>query len=393
MQLSTSKVIDKVIDFRNRHKFSAPTVFIGLGLLLFPLWGAFTGYPSISAIFAYGFIIVACLYSLLYFRDQVKLGTQYLYIPLFVLAFLALLRFAVGQEPITDKVLLASYFIVMIMLYFTAKQKGETLLWFVVPAIILYGLNVIVDGLMHLGVRAHGLSANCDTIAAMLMFCIFMLRGRWLWLAPLGFIAILFTGSYWAMSGLVIGGIVYLVMKRKELKWNSRVVKILFVCLLILCISAGLAFGTGMGQKLLEFNRLEGLTQNVHSASDLLRNIDVASYGRLTFYKYAFVDKFAWLGNGLNNVDNTEKVAGIGHMLIHNVPSMVMFELGVFGLLAWLATIVYGIWKSKKYRYVLIAVLALSLYGGSEFWTWYTFGSYYFLTLGLVGNEIEQESE
>ena len=386
-------LIDKIIAFRNTHKFSGPTVLIGLGLLVFPLWGAFSGWPSVTAIFGYSFIFVSCLYALWYFREQLKLGTPWLYIPLFVLFFLALLRFAVGNEPIGDKILLSSYLLLMVAFYFTAKQKGVSLIWFVVPAIILYSVNIIVDAGLHPGVRARGLSTNPDTLAAMLMFCVFMLRGRWIWLAPLGVVAILLTGSYWALGGLIVGGAVYIVFHRRDFKWPSRLAWVSIVCVVLMVILAIVGFSMGIGQKVWSFVRLVPMLQDTETPANVIQNIDVATYGRLTFYKYAFVDKFSWLGNGLNNVDNSPWVPGIGRMLIHNIPSMVMFELGPLAVLAWLATMGYGIYKSRKYRYVLIAILALSVFGGSEFWTWYTFGSYYFLTLGLVGYEIQQEAK
>jgi len=389
LKLAVSNLIGKAVAFRDKHKFSAPTVFVGLGLLVFPLWGAFTGWPSVTAIFGYSFIFVACAYSLYYFKKQLRIGSLWLFVPLLILLFLALLRLAVGSEPIGDRVLLSSYLLLMIVFYFTAKQKGESLLWFVIPAIVIYSINVIADGILHFGSRARGLSTNPDTLAAMLMFCIFMLRGRWVWLVPLGLAAIMWTGSYWAFSGLVVGGIVYLISKRKEFRWNSRFARMLIVCLVLFCVFIGAGFATGMAERLLSLERITIVTQDVNSPADLIRNIDTATYGRLTFYKYAFVDHFSWLGNGLNNVDNSPFVEGIGRMLIHNVPSMVMFELGPLALLAWLVTIGYGIWKSKKYRYVLIAILTLSVFGGSEFYTWYTFGSYYFLTLGLVGCEMQ----
>jgi hypothetical protein len=383
------QLLDKAIAFRNAHKFSGPTVFIGIAFLLFPLWGAFSGFPSITAIFGYGFIFVACAYSLYYFREQLKIGSLWFFVPLLVLFFLALSRFAVGSEAIGDKILLSAYFLMMIGLYFTAKQKGETLLWFAIPAIIVYSIDVIVDGLfVHYGIRARGISTNCNTVAAMLMFCIFMLRGRWIWLVSLALVAIALTGSYWALSGLAVGGIAYLVAKRRELKWSNRITKLVIVCAILMCLMVGVGFSIGLGQKLFGFNRISAAGQNIMSSGNVLENLDSLTYGRFTFYKYAFVDKFSWLGNGLNNVENTAEVPGIGHMLIHNIPSMVMFELGPLALLVWLITIGYGIYISSKYRYVLVAVLCLSVFGGSEFYQWYTYGSYYFLTLGLVGNEI-----
>jgi hypothetical protein len=358
-------------------------VFIGLGLLIFPLWGAFSGWPSVTAIFGYGFIFVACAYSLYYFRNQLKIGSLWLFVPLLVLLFLALLRFAVGHEAIDDKVLLSSYLLLMIAFYFTAKQKGESLLWFVIPAVVLYSINAIVDAGLHPGIRAHGLSTNCDTLASMLVFCVFALRGKWVWLAPLAITAIMLTGSYWALGALVVTGIVYIILERKKFRWFNRMMGVTVMVVVVLIVFTVAGFSTGIAQKIWNTERVESILQ-AGAPSAVVENFDKQT-ARLSYYKYA-IDTFSWLGNG--GSDSKILLPEFNETKLHNTPAMILHSLGPFALIAWLVTMGYGIYKSKKYRYLLIAIFLAGLIGSYDFWHWSSLGSYYFLAIGLVGNEL-----
>jgi len=396
------KFFNKLMSFRNSHKFSAPTILIGIALIIFPLWGAFFGFPAVTAGIGYGLIFTACLYSLWYFRKTLSLGTKWIWIPLAVMVLFSLLRFIVGNEPIESKLILAVYTFLMFLFYLVIRQKGQSVLWFIVPTLILYSLNAIVDEVINsttlCNLRAHGLSTNCDTLAALLVFCIFMLRGKWLWLAPLGVIAILLTGSYWVVGGIVVAGVVYIVLNHRNFKWIYSKVSVTIASVVILFCVVGLS--TGVAQKIWQigvvkevltgsnYPSIGGSSFNVDKGTTTILSRFDSWTARLSFVTFA-LSRFSWVGNGYFNNDedvfNQPVVDKLkGSMPIHNVPAMILDEIGPFAALAWLITMGYGIYKSKRYRYVLIAMLVTSCTGQYDFWYWTSLGSYYYLTMGLV---------
>ena len=83
---------------------------------------------------------------------------------------------------------------------------------------------------------------------------------------------------------------------------------------------------------------------------------------------------------------NDVKVFGHGYQpdnvkwqTIHNIPVRVLWELGVFGLLAWLGLIIYGLWKTS-WKYAFIAVVAAGLF---DHFMWTQLTPFFFALLGV----------
>ena len=363
------KILGKV-----RGRFSSPTIFIGLALGLLPLYGAFSGWPIVTSVFALALIAVGCLTSLIYFRKKLNLGPKWIYIPLLIILGSGLLRTIIGGEGLNTSGTYMLYLLIMFGLFMTVRIKGESVLWIVVPIVIVYGTCVLVDEVMNLGFRASGLSGNPNLIAAMLAFCIFFLRGKWKWLIPLALAAIVCTGSYWALGALVVCGLFKLVRPGLHLGeglfgFTSGLLAVVVVLLLVLG-AFGSVWNVDKVSNIFLIAKSEGFVEGIDSATH-----------RLDDYRYVR-DNFSFFGNGLLNASQVTN-----YRVIHNVPLMIADELGILAALAWLFTMVFGIYKVPKYRLVLLVMLLISVTGCYWFWHWASLGTCYWLTMGLVSKE------
>jgi len=282
----------------------------------------------------------------------------------------------VGDESLAISGYYTLYLIGMFGLYLTIRIKGGSVLWVVVPMVAIYSTLMILDAVVDLGNRAMGISTNPNLMAALLAFSVFFLRRRWKWLIPLALAAILCTGSYWAVGALVVCTAVGIYRKEIRVDRWVAISSSVIVILALLLVSLSGAF-----QSVWNMGKIEYMTSLI--AEGKVEEAEHAAVGRLATYKNALREA-SIVGNGLYlteyEIPWSEPV--------HNVPLMIFDEIGPIAAVAWLVTMGYTIRKSRKYRYPILAMFLISATGCYWFWTWTALGTYYWLSMGLVSNEV-----
>jgi len=405
--LSRKVSIEVSVLTKLRGKFSGPTLFIGLAMLIFPLWGSIGDNYSITAGLGYALLFTGCIYSLWYFRSSIGLGSKIIWIPVAVFPCLAILRVFYNVEPLEIATYYALFMLGLFTVFIIVRYKGPAVLWFIPYLVLIYGVSTIATTVyrpLEEVFRAHGVSGNPNMVAACLSFALFTLRGKWRWLSPLALVAIGCTGSYWALGAVGIAGLVFLI---KGGIFNYKWVLVTNVVVILLALGIGFAFrdfsktwnfdrvGAILRWETYEEPSLPAIVREGNGTSEDVSGITESGIyigavtTRFDNFKMAF-DDFEFMGNGFRS--NQPALAGRpGEVwIIHNVPLMIMDELGVPAVLAWFFLMGYAIWKSNKYRYVFIAMFVMSVTGTYWFWYWPALLAYFWMSVGLVSYEKEQ---
>jgi len=379
--MTVMNIVGKLQEARASNRISLPTIYIGVGLFIVAQHGYLLWGTSSTVMLGYMLLIAGMGYSLYFFRYSLPAPDTYIFYPLAFIIALAAVRMAYGSEGLSTASMYFLLLLFMFGLYYVATIKGPDLLKVAGPAVLIFGLSTIIDGLWGLdegAFRADGICGNCNTVAALLCVLVFMLHGRWRYLTPIALLAIVFTGSYWALVAVAAACTFGLVTRR--VRWKSWM-SLLTVLVLVVTIVAG--FGVGKFDKVWQTDRVVGGDAGP----------------RLTVFKEALLDASV-LGHGFqpeahqaldkqNNLQpNDESRYG---QPVHNVPLMIMDDLGILAMIAFLVAMGYALWKTQRYKLALVALIVVSFTGQFDYWWFNALMPFYFVIMGVVSWEIIQE--
>jgi len=379
-----TNLVGQIQEARANNRISLPTIYIGLGLFVVAQHGYLLWGTSSTVMLGYMLLVAGMGYALYYFRHSLPKPNTFVFYPLAFIVVLAAARMFYGSESVSTSSMYFLLLLFMFGLYYVATIKGPDLLKFAGPAVLLFGTTTIVDGLWGVGTednfRASGICGNCNTVAALLCVLVFMLRGKWKYLTPAALLAIVFTGSYWALVATTLACAFGLVTKRID--WKSRM-SLVVVALLVVTVVAG--FGVGKFSKVWQTDRVIGGDAGP----------------RLGVFKEALLDA-SILGHGfqpnshqeldddLSLVPNEESRYG---QPVHNVPLMIMDDLGILALVAFLVAMGYALYKTRRYKLALLALIVVSFTGQFDYWWFNALMPVYFVVMGVVSWEILQEGK
>jgi hypothetical protein len=375
-----------------------PSLFIALALVILPIQqGLSSFWNGYSALIAYLLLIPAVL--VLTFRIKPILDKKILWvlIPLLVIWVMSLIQIlpGIGNPDITIDIIYSSILLLFILLFTVAVLKGKDFIALLPYALFIYALSVFLTGLARQGFQSAGISSGYNTVGAFLTVGIFLLKGYWRILIPFILLSLVFTGCYWSIPVLLIVGIWKLV----TLKEKSLALIIGFSAVVIL-LFAGMYYFTNP-ESFSKVWKLDIVSRGITELQSSRSFDDVVStIGRTSLRNEPIIGAIkntSILGYGwqpittLNVVGNNQ--VGRYNDSIHNVPLMILDELGILAMLAWLFTMIYLMVKSKEYRAPLLAIFIFSCTGIYDFWWFNSLMVLFFVVIGLATAELIKTRE
>jgi len=283
--------------------------------------------------------------------SRVGFGNKTITIPLIIIA-IAISLSGIPEQGLEAKIVPVGVALGLLAVYFVSRILGRDIFLPLAVGAVGASLGVIAYQAWFPGVASGGFifggNYNIATGCILLGAALFFRRGQWL-LVWLGVIALFLSGSAEAVFTIGVVGLV--VLFRRD--WSRR----LGIVLGSLVIVGVIFFGSGIG--LQAYQRTSWAVAEV--APGL--HIDVPEYygpldpplaGRLLVIKEAMTN-IKPLGTGLDLIDCKPG------QTVHNVPLIIVQQLGWPGILAALAWLWVSIWCLVKTRLKYVWALILSL--------------------------------
>ncbi len=262
----------------------------------------------------------------------------------------------------------------LISLYATSRILGTTLVVPIVIGSVTVSLGVIVHAVIHPGQVTGGFvfAQNYDAVVGYILMGSLLYQGRWKWWVwGLGAAAIVLTGSpeglFCLTFLLCVTGVVAIIYRR-AMRITSPLIfgASLFIICLVLALS-------GVGEKLYSY------TWKVAHGEPTIQKPNEAAISatdcRLAVIKQAMTH-IKPLGDGYS-------VTYFADGIVHNVPLIIVQQLGYPGIvagIAWVLVAVLGLWKAKRWRVLWAAVLAMSVF---DHFVWTQFAPWWWLMAGV----------
>jgi len=373
--------------------FNLPLIYIFLGLFFIAQRGILLWGEGSTSFFAYILFMAGIGYGLYYNHKQGTLprrGPWPIYGSLLFLVVLSFAAIFYGKDGAGSGTLLFWVLLVMLGLTVFAHTKGELVLNVFPYLAAVFSSAVITDGLYNWatgsGVRAGGIIENVDTAALVLGLSFFFLRGKAEWLSPLILVAIFFTGCYWILPGLIFA---YCYLQFERRIWEA-VIPVLFAVLIVLALLT--PYGKAVWQ-VEDIDRQIETTVNEAESSITAKEAQSSLHSRYLQYERVVKD-FTVFGHGFNPSRTDEiKKGGDAYRSAHSTLFLLLNQLGVFAVLAWLVATFYVIWKSTSVRLGMLAILPAMLIGCNDFWLWNCLMPFYFVLLGVGAWDITKGKE
>ncbi len=349
------------------HKIYA--VIIGIGLALYPIHNKWlldtTSIDGQATLFLPVFgTAIFILATLFYMRDNWKeldWGGAKIRIPLFIITY------AIGFSGVTGDTWgnsVAPLFmgVSMLFLYIVARRLGKDIFLPLAIGAGIASFGIIISGLLNLGVMTGGLvfERNYDIATGYILLGVALLVGHKYQpvLAGLALVALFMSGSPEAVFAIGVVGIVILVRR----DWGKK----LALTLAPVVVIGVMYFSVGYGQE------LYSLTAHA------IRNDPSVPYPEQSHRNPAgtagvegdtiLERRWAKISGALTDI----KPFGEGYILtdfsrvsmVHNVPLVIVQQLGWTGIAAGIAWLWVTLWCAvkTKWTYIWTFVLALSVF-------------------------------
>ena len=245
------------------------------------------------------------------------------------------------------------------VVYLTALNTDRKVLsWAFGVASIVASLSIMI---YFFNGRYGGTGGLVDTINYNLGIAVVLLGAllgpkTWRWaLLSLAIPSVLLSGAEEGLFALAIIGVVCII--RKDI--GMKIMPIIFMV-------------TICAVSLLVFHQPESLYNRINLQLTSL-NDDVGISGRWSVYAQSLRDIHVW-GHVYDPVrmyfgDNPQDMA---HTTIHNIPLLVLYQLGPIAFVAWLVMVFGTLWKTSE-KYLIVGLFALSTFDHflwTQLWFW-----------------------
>lgn len=377
-----------VTDTKKSQSNRRYAIAIGVGLGLFPIhnqWLAnVTSINGNATLFLPVFgSIIWVLATLFYLRDNYKeleWGDRR------VLIFLLVIAGAIGlsglmSDTIGGKIAPLLMGLSMCSLYLVARKIGKDMFVPLAVGAVIASFGVIISQMMTTGKVTGGLvfEGNYDIVVGYVLLGVGLFSNKvYQWrLACLALVAVLLTGSPEGMFAIVIlGGV---IIYRKD--WSRKLAVAIIPAIVII---SGL-FYMGYGQTLYSYvAKVVTITPTLNdekvswltTINDRYREIAKSALGyRIAVAGQALSD-IQPLGTGYN-------ITGFTQSIVHNVPLIIVQQLGYPGIVAALAWLWVSLWclYRTKWKYVWVLVLSLSVF---DHYIWTQLAPWWWAMVGVT---------
>lgn len=358
-------------------------IVIGAGLALFPLHnskltelatgdsGVLVFVPAIGLILT---VLGVGLFLAYHWKKvrEVGIGDKKVVIPLVVIS-VAIAVSGIGVAGFQGKVALAGMAAALFGLYLVGRILGKDMFLPLAVGAAVASVGVITYGVIFRVFPTGGLlfEGNYDIVVGyVLLGTALIVNNKWQpVLAGLALLAMFLSGSPEALLPIGIVGVAFLVRK----DWSKKLVKVAAP----LAVVAVIWFGLGWGQQLYDYSL--GIIRGDQTVPGL-EDAEEAKHDALT-YRLVVIKR---------NMDNI-KPFGTGYVLtefsrvknVHNVPLVIVQQLGYAGIvaaLAWSWLTIYCLVKTK-WKYVWLLVIGLSVF---DHFIWTQMGLWYWAIIGVT---------
>lgn len=354
-------------------------VIVGIGLALFPVhnqWLAETFTINGEAILflpVYGAVILflSALFYMMNNYHRLNWGDKKIYVPLVVIAAcIAVSGFGLSYY---DGIASTGAGIILLSVYLLARDLKERIFLPVAIGSAIACLGVIVFGMMHPARMSGGFvfEGNYDIVVGYIMLGVAMFRFKYQWVfACMALVAMFMTGS---PEGLfVVGVMAVIVLARRD--WGYRLGIVLGIVVAVAWLN--LTFGNVYGLYSHTLDVINDEETKYIDSSDLNAGKISVMNDRITVIVDAMTH-ITPLGKGYNLTDFSR------YPNVHNVPLVIVQQLGWFGIVAGAA----WVWVSMrcliktKWKYAWCAVLALSVF---DHFIWTQLAPWWWAVVGIT---------
>lgn len=373
-------------------------LFISIGLILFTCHSDWFIYNigNKTALFLpqIGVMLIGLSTALLIILGEIDLRQwpkKQILIPLSIIILFTIISCLIdfNSKTISNIVMILSAY----LLYHVGKYYGMKI--FIPFAIfsIIESLSVIIMAITEVNphIRNGGLISLYNYSLAKSFIIIGIITGLYFikntkyksLFLTINLLGLIFTGSPEVLVIIPFVGLWFIYKK----DFSKELVYGLFIVIII----TTLWFTVGHGQK--EYNRVSEVTTFALNG-DMLKteswdnNVTEDEYswglGRLPLYKHS-IQNISFFGNGYHiyskNISN-ETAEKIEYSMVHNVPLVIVDQIGLIPALAWCYLIGYCLIK-YKYKVLWLAVIGLGLFNHT---TWTIYAVYVWVLIGITTN-------
>ena len=306
--------------------------------------------------------------------DRVKeigWGDRKLVIPLFIVILAMGISGFVNADGISDRVAPLFMGLSLFAIYLTARVLGKDVFIALIPFVILSTVISVVNGIIHPGVFAADVGSavlitNYCAAAGYLIFGGIVNQGRWQWiLLVIMLVGVFFVGVLEAVFILGVLGLVVLV--RQDFG------KPFIITAGVLMLIAGIWLSLGHLMTLYTGNHNVEILRDIVVGNIPLTNdsVNQLTSGRWIVILNALQD-IGLFGHGYS-------LSTVSGGIVHNIPLIVIHQIGWVGGLAWLFVMVWCLIKTR-WKYAWIAVLAMGVF---DHYLWTQFPPYVWALMGV----------
>ena len=353
-------------------------VIIGLGLALIPIHNTFlTELTTLNGqvvffIPTFGYLLLSLGISLFLLRhwEQVKetgLGDKRVWIPLVIIVVGMGLSGFVNGDTFQSRISPLFMGIVLFTLYVVARVLGKDIFRALVPFVIIGSVSVVVAGILNPGQYTGGFITNYCAAAGYLIFGVFVYQGRWRWpIILIAGIGLFFIGALEAL--FIIGILGLVVILRRDFSYRLAVVA--GVVLLLVGVWAALGYLVPLYEGNHNIAILFGLISGKVSANT--DTVMALTSGRWLPIVDA-VRNFSFVGYGYS-------LSTVGGGIVHNMPLIIMHQVGPFAAVAWLFVSFFCLAKTG-WKYAWVAILAMGVW---DHYLWTQMAPFWWALVGVT---------
>lgn len=365
--------------------------FAGLGLILFCLHNETLTYHTGDKVAIWlpqwGEILLGAVIIKLWIDKRLSLGRKIIWIPLLVIVSFICIRTTVsaynGHDEAVAEILFA---LILFGCYVIGKELGsrifEPCLLFV-PIIAISTVWHSLDAIpsTHLQSYTNGgivSPTNYTGGAELLSLCaiasVFCLNNLWLRLTiiVMATVGVIFTGAPEGVVALALVGI-YALYK----EWKTRHIMVLVSVLVVVC-ALWFGIGAGMTQHEKTFAVTENALKGEFDTPKNKKPGEIIGWGTGRYPAYVrAINDIEIIGH---EYDIYSYQNDTGEVIVHQIPLVIMDQIGPIAAISWLFVTLYVFIKSK-WKYLWVVFLAYCLF---DHLLWTCYAPWWWVLIGVT---------
>ena len=278
------------------------------------------------------------------------LGDWRIFVPLLTIVLFMGISGLITGDSIGDKFSPLFLGLSLFAVYVVSRKLGAAIFRTLIPFGILGAVISIVIGIVNPGVPDGGLITNYAASVGFLIFGAVVNQGKWQWLlASIALVGVFFVGNLEGAFIVIILGATVLV--RRDFSKRLFVVSGILIGIVMLWASLGYLASLYTGN-----NNLSAVPTIINNGATS------ATLNELTTDRWGVIldslKHINFFGHGFTLSVGTSV---IGESTVHNIPLIIVHQIGPVAGLAWLFVAIWCLRKTK-WKYAWVAVLAMCVF-------------------------------